>query len=300
MRIGIIRPLEIEYNPDDVKDLEEYIKLLGHEVAHVYVDHMFTSLSKNGIRVFQLHARDKIEEVEIDGGLLRHLGIIKDFEQFMCRIWSIHALELNGVYIMNPVIPWLIASDKFSTLLILSKHGIPIPETLISENFLPAYKFVEKFGECVIKPLRSAMGFGVFKIDNKDFAYYVFSYLMNLSKPIYIQKFLKSKINGDYRIIVVGNEVIGAVLRIGKDWKHNVAQGAKTIPVKLSNELQELSIKVVEILKLDYAGIDIIETNDGHYVIEVNPTLSWQGFKKATGTNPAYYIVKYLIDKIKK
>jgi glutathione synthase/RimK-type ligase-like ATP-grasp enzyme len=56
----------------------------------------------------------------------------------------------------------------------------------------------------------------------------------------------------------------------------------------------------VEVLGLDYGGVDIAETKEGYHILEVNPTMSWQGFKQATGINPADYIVDYLLEKIKK
>ncbi len=146
------------------------------------------------------------------------------------------------------------------------------------------------------------MGFGVFQVDDADVAMYIFSYLTNLNKPMYVQRFLDKVGNGDYRVVVVGNEVIGAEFRRGGvTWKSNVAQGARPEPAKVTNELSELALKAIEVLGLDYGGgVDIAETRDGYFILEVNPTMSWQGFKRATGINPpAKYIVNYLISKVK-
>jgi SSU ribosomal protein S6P modification protein len=144
------------------------------------------------------------------------------------------------------------------------------------------------------------MGFGVFQVDDADVAMHIFSYLVNLNKPIYVQRYLDKVGNGDYRVVVVGNEVIGAEFRRGVSWKSNVAQGAKPEPAKVTSELRELALKSIEVLGLDYGGVDIAETKDGYFILEINPTMSWQGFKRATGINPAVHIVNYLVSKLRR
>ncbi|MGC9153014.1 MAG: ATP-grasp domain-containing protein [Vulcanisaeta sp.] len=299
MDIGIIRPYEVEYNPEDVVDLEDAIRSLGHRVKRVYIDMVGVKLSRGGVGYYQLVGRSNYEELNIAGAILRHIGVIKDFEQFAHRLWVVRAIELGGVYVMNPIMNWLMASDKFASLMLLAKHGLPIPDTVISENMFVAYNTVKEFGKSVIKQIRGAMGFGVFQVDDPDVAMHIFSYLVNLNKPIYVQRFLDKVGNGDYRVVVVGNEVIGAEFRRGISWKSNVAQGAKPEPAKVTGELSELALKAIEVLGLDYGGVDIAETRDGYFILEVNPTMSWQGFKRATGINPAKYIVNHLIRKIK-
>ena len=188
---------------------------------------------------------------------------------------------------------------KPMALLKLSGKGLPIPETVATEHMFVAYSASRRFGSSVVKPLRSAMGFGVFKVDDPDLAMHAFSYLTNLSKPIYVQRYLDKKRNGDYRVVVVGGEVVGAEFRKGATWKSNVAQGAKPVAAKVDGELGELSIKACEALSLEYAGIDIADTREGYVILETNPTLSWQGFKKATKINPAGKIVRHLLDKVR-
>ena len=300
MDIGIIRPYEVEYNPEDVVDLENAIRSLGHRVRRVYIDMVGVRLGRGGISYYQLVGRSNYEEINIAGAVLRHIGVIKDFEQFSHRLWVIKSIELSGVYVMNPVMNWLIASDKFSSLMLLAKHGLPVPDTVVSENMFVGYNTVKEFGKAVVKQIRGAMGFGVFQVDDADVAMHIFSYLVNLNKPIYVQRYLDKVGNGDYRVVVVGNEVIGAEFRRGVSWKSNVAQGAKPEPAKVTSELRELALKSIEVLGLDYGGVDIAETKDGYFILEINPTMSWQGFKRATGINPAVHIVNYLVSKLRR
>jgi ribosomal protein S6--L-glutamate ligase len=237
--------------------------------------------------------------VEVSGAVLRHLGIFRDFEQFLYRVWAAKALEEAGVYVMNPVLPWVAAGDKMAALMKLAKANLPVPPTVVTENMFVGYRAVGEFGRAVVKQLRGAMGYGVFLVDNPDVAFHIFSMLVNINKPIYVQKFLE-KGGGDYRVVVVGGRVVGVEFRRAEGWKSNVAQGARPEPAKATPELEELAIRAVEVLGLDYGGVDIAETKEGYYILEVNPTMSWQGFKQATGINPAEHIIDYLLEKIKK
>jgi SSU ribosomal protein S6P modification protein len=101
-------------------------------------------------------------------------------------------------------------------------------------------------------------------------------------------------------VVVVGGRAIGAEFRRSAGWKTNVAQGARPEPARLTKELEELAVRAVEALNLEYGGVDIAETKEGYYIFEVNPTMSWQGFKAATGINRAPFIVERLLEKIRK
>ncbi len=303
MLIGITG-VEVDHHNKEVEDLMRYIRASGNKFKIIYSDTLGVSIEKGKVYVSQSYSRPsgagmENEVVEVDAVMLRHLGIIRDYEQFAYRLWCIRAFELNGLFVMNPLLSWLTATDKFATLLELAKHGLPIPDTLVTEQMFSAYDAAKSFRSIVVKPLRSAMGFGVFKLDDADAAMHIFSYFTNANKPMYVQRYMEKKNGGDYRLVVVGGQVLGAEFRKGLTWKSNVAQGAIPKLAHADAEMKELAVKATEALKLEYAGIDIAETKSGYVLIEANPTLAWQGFKKATGINPAKYIVSHLIKKVK-
>ncbi|MEM0277828.1 RimK family alpha-L-glutamate ligase [Pyrobaculum sp.] len=299
MKIGIVRPYEVEFNPGDVADLEEAIRKRGHTPVRIYVDMLEVRIGGGRVAVRQAVGRGQPEEVDVPGAVLRHLGIFRDFEQFLYRVWAARALEEAGAYVMNPVLAWVAAGDKMAALMKLAKAGLPVPPTVVTENMFIGYRTVAEFGKAVVKQIRGAMGYGVFLVEDPDVAFHIFSMFANINKPIYVQKYLE-KGPGDYRVVVVGGRAIGAEYRRGEGWKTNVAQGAKPEPAKLTAEMEELAVRAVEVLGLDYGGVDIAETPDGYYILEVNPTMSWQGFKQATGINPAEHIIDHLLEKIKK
>ncbi len=298
MDVGLIRARAAEGGDSkETADLESAIKRQGHHATDIHIDTVGVSMTENGVQLFQLPGARRID---IDCAILRTLGIIKDYEQFSHRIWAVRAIEMNGITVVNSLMQWLAASDKLAALAFLSSNGLPVPDTVSSENFMISYNAAKEFGSVVVKPLRSSMGLGVFKLDDPDVAMHTFSYLVNLNKPIYVQRYLEKIGGGDYRVIVVGNAAIGAEYRRGKTWKSNVAQGAVARAARLNAELQELSVKAAEVLGLDYVGVDIAETKDGYVILETNPSIKWQAFREATGINPAEHIVRHLISKARR
>ena len=300
MKIGLIRPYEIEYNNHDVADLDKAIKSLGHSIRRVYIDKIGVEIGSDGIGITQMSAKGTPEPLDIDCAFLRHLGIIKDYEQFSSRLWSVRAIEQSGTLVMNNLMSWLFASDKLASLSTLAKASLPVPHTLVTEDMFGAYREVKRSGEVVVKPLRGAMGFGVFRLNDPDVAMHIFSYFTNISKPMYLQKYLEKKGGGDYRVIVVGGEVIGAEFRKGTGWKSNVAQGAVPTAARIDSEMKELAVRATESLGLEYAGIDIAKTRDGYFILETNPTVSWQGFRRATKIDVARILVKHIVKRAKE
>jgi len=78
-----------------------------------------------------------------------------------------------------------------------------------------------------------------------------------------------------------------------------VAQGGKAKSIKLSGELRELALRAVEALELIYAGVDILETEQGPVLLEVNASPSWQGLRKGTGVDVARQVVRYIVNLAK-
>jgi RimK family alpha-L-glutamate ligase len=105
----------------------------------------------------------------------------------------------------------------------------------------------------------------------------------------------------DIRAFVLGDQVLASVYRVAQPgkWKTNVAQKAKTEPMQLSTETQELVVKTAKALNLLYAGVDILETAQGVVIAEANASPSWQGIQQATGIKIAESLVKFMIDYMK-
>jgi len=278
------------------KQLLLEMKSRGLEAYYIRPSRLSCIIEKDSIT---LYYGSKV--IEIDGGVIRNLGFISSTEQLIKRIDVLVEMKEKGSVLINDPRSMLLARDKFASLIKLKKHGILVPETTIVENPIDALRITKKWGEVVIKPLIGSLGLGSVKVSDPDIAFRVAKSILSVNQPVYIQKYVEKPNNRDIRIFVVGNEVIGSIYRINpSSWKTNTAQGAIAQILKPSKELAEIAIKACEVLGLDYAGIDVIESKEGYMVLEVNAAPLWKGLMSATGVNPAKYIIDALINKIKK
>lgn len=239
---------------------------------------------------------------DVNGVLLRSIGLVLTDDQLMRRVSLFKHMEENGIPIMNPIDGLRKARDKYISLYILSRHKIPVPRTIITEDLIAAYQAVTKFKTVVIKPLIGSRGFGSVKVEDPDVAFRIMKTILSFGQTLYVQEYIPKKNDRDIRAFVVGNNVIASMYRYAPadSWKTNVAQGAKTEPCKLSSELAELAIKVTETLNLWYSGVDMAEGINGPFILEVNGAPDWRGLKETTRINPAPFIINYLINKAKR
>jgi ribosomal protein S6--L-glutamate ligase/tetrahydromethanopterin:alpha-L-glutamate ligase len=136
------------------------------------------------------------------------------------------------------------------------------------------------------------------RVSDIDTAYQVFKAL-ELGRYVYcLQEFVPHGCE-DIRVFVVGARVVAAMVRCGKTWKTNAAQGAKVAPLDLDDTLRKISILATQSLKADYAGVDILPVEGGGYtLIEVNGIPGWQKLQLATGVEVAAHLVDYTLSEI--
>ncbi|BCU68218.1 alpha-galactosidase [Sulfolobales archaeon HS-7] len=239
-------------------------------------------------------------DMQLDGGIIRSLGFITTTEQLVKRIDVLQELENQGVVLINSPKGILDSRDKYQSLIKLKRRGLPVPETAVVETPMEAMMLTREWGNVVIKPVMGSLGLGIVRVGDPDIAFRVSKSILSINQPVYIQKYVE-KPGRDIRIIVVGDKVLGGVYRINQtSWKTNVAQGSTVQTVKITSELEELSLSAVETLGLDYAGLDIVESSEGYKILEVNASPLWEGFTRGTGILPAGYIVDHLIKKIRR
>jgi ribosomal protein S6--L-glutamate ligase len=290
----------IEYRstpPKSALELIEAIERKNHTPVYLKA-HILDAVIK-GRDVLVYHGRD---EVSVDSAILRNIGFFLSLEVFMKRLGVLEALA-QKIPVINDPSASFIARDKWRCLLRLHAHGIPVPETLITENPFSAMRFVTSKKRAVLKPIMGSLGLGSTLISDPDTAFTISRSLKNTGIPSYYQVYLE-KPGYDYRAFVVGDQVIGAMKRVSSYWKTNIAQGAQGVAVRAEDEpeVYELALKATKILGLEYAGVDIAydTSTQKYFILEVNAFPHWEGLRRATGTNPPDYIVDYIINKTKR
>ena len=298
MRLAVIHDAKKPDAPS--QELLEVIKNKGLTPVFLRISGLSTSIDGWG-RATVFYGKHKL--TKIDGAIVRSIGTTTSIEQYVRRLTLLKELEREGMVVMNPVDGMAKARDKYGALSFLSRAGLRVPETIVTEDIGLAYDFVAKFGKAVIKPLIGSRGYGSVLVDNPEIAFRIFKTLASFNQVIYVQEYIEKK-SYDLRVFVVDGEVLASIQRfITKpgEWRTNVAQGGKAKAYNPPEEVKEMAIKACEVLGLWYAGVDIAETDDRGYVIfEVNAAPDWQGLAEATGVRPAEAITETLIRRCKR
>lgn len=219
-------------------------------------------------------------------------------EQIIYRMDALHRLENAGVQVLNPAIAIERGVDKYYTLTLMEDAGLPVPKTIVNEQFDDAMAaFEELGGDVVVKPLFGSEGRGIIRVADKDTAYRVFRAL-ELGRYIYYQQAYIPHGNEDIRVFVVGDTAVAAMTRRGETWKSNISNGARGEPFKLDKRLADMSVRAVKAVGAEYAGVDILPIAGGGYsFIEVNTIPGWKGLVQATGFDVAGYLADFVLKK---
>ncbi|NWF96764.1 MAG: RimK family alpha-L-glutamate ligase [Candidatus Thorarchaeota archaeon] len=276
------------------KSIIDAMTFRGHEVKAF-------RLSELGAEVphkFTLHEDEDVSGMA--GLLVRTIGYGTG-DQITYRISLLEHLEDAGVYVMNPAYSFRRAKDKYATLTALHKAGIKVPRTYVGENLDAAAKFVEEVGDVVIKPLIGSRGLGSIRAEHRELTYRAMKFIHQLGQVLYVQEMI-DKPDRDIRAFVIGGQMVGAMYRYlpAGEWRTNVHGGGQPVKATLDPEYVECAIKTAEVLRLDYTGVDIIETPEGPCVIEANAAPSWAGLSTVIPVDIAGAIVDHLVNMCKR
>ena len=285
------------YGSKPSKNSEELIEAaqnMGHTVYAGPTGDMSSMISNDGSQFWL--GREDVSDVDLC--LLRSFGP-GSTEQSTRRISMLEHMELAGIKMVNSTYPFRRSRDKYATQYILHSAGIPIPQTYTTESLARAYQQTNEMGEIIYKPILGSMGRGSMKFDDADLAYNAYRLLDRLHHPLILQKYIETP-GRDIRVFIVGDEVVGAVYKYlpEGEWKSNVAQGGRMVEEEMSEKIIDMAFSSTEIMGLDYAGVDILESPEGPVVLEMNASPGWQGLKKATGKDVAEVIVRYGVEQV--
>ncbi len=284
--IGIVAESPVPDEPS--RDLYMELKKRGFHVKYFPISRLSAIIGGDRTAV-----ETKKGPISVDGVFVRGLGLLIDVDSLLRRITLLRMIAEDAVTI-NHVDALIRTRNKFESVYLLAKNGIPVPTTVATEDIVYAYNATRALGRTVVKPIQGSRGYGSFLVDDPDIAFNIYRYLLTLRKPLFLQEYVE-KPNRDIRVMVVGGEPIGCMYRVSeRGWKTNVAQGSRGEPCRVNGELAEISVKATEALGLIYSGVDIGEGKDGYVVFEVNGSPDWREFKKTTGVNPAHYLANVM------
>ena len=207
--------------------------------------------------------------------------------------------EWIGTPVVNRAKAIAAARHKFHSLRILAQHGLPTPPSLTvgSAEFLE--DAVAEVGDYpfILKPFHGTHGSGVMLLDTPTSLTSAVDALCDLHEDYVIQPFIAEAGGVDIRVLVVGGEAIAAMKRSAPvgEFRANIHRGASGEPVSLPDEYIDIAIKAASALELEIAGVDLLQTNEGPVVLEVNPSPGFEELESVTGINIADAIIEFVI-----
>ena len=272
------------------KRLVEEAKKHGHRVRVVKYKNCYLSLNEKHPDIF--YKGEKLPKYDV---------IIPRIANYMTRYGSaiVRQFEMQGVWTVSSSIAITRARDKLRSQQILTKAGIDTPKTLVSRNTTDIDDLLEQIGlPVIIKLASSTHGNGVVLADTKKAARSALQafYLYNEEGTnILLQEYVKESAGTDIRAFVVGSRVVASMKRqsLDDDFRSNLHKGGGGVSVKLTPEENRIAVKAAKAMGLHIAGVDLMRSNRGPLVLEVNASPGF-GVEKITGRNVAEKIIDYV------
>jgi ribosomal protein S6--L-glutamate ligase len=199
--------------------------------------------------------------------------------------------ESMGIYTINSSSAIIHSRDKLYSLQLLLKNGISIPTTGFANSPMDTNDLIEMVGGAplIVKLLEGTQGHGVVLAETKKAAESVINAFKALSANLLVQEFIKEAEGKDLRCFVIGSKVVAAIQREAApgEFKANLQQGGSASIVKITPEEKALALKAAKTLGLKVAGVDIIRSNKGPLLLEVNSSPGLEGIETATGKDIA-------------
>jgi ribosomal protein S6--L-glutamate ligase len=193
--------------------------------------------------------------------------------------------------------------DKLRCLQVLSKEGIGLPKTVFTNYSRNVEHVVESAGGApvVLKLLEGTQGLGVVLAENQNAAQSVLEAFNGLRARVIVQEFIHEAKGADIRAFVVDGEVVGAMKRQGKEGecRSNLHRGGSAMQIELSDEEKYTAIKAAEAVGLGIAGVDMLQSERGPLVLEVNSSPGLEGIERATGVDIAGKIITFIEKNVK-
>jgi ribosomal protein S6--L-glutamate ligase len=219
---------------------------------------------------------------------------------FGCAV--VRQFEQMGVFTLSSSHAISVARDKLRSIQVLSRHAVGFPPTVFLRDPARVDDAMAAIGgpPAVIKVLEGTQGVGVILAESVKNAQAILETLKLAKQNVLLQKFVAESRGRDVRAIVVGDKVVASMRRVarGDEFRANVHRGGRTEAVELSEPYRACAIRAAQILGLRVAGVDLLESDEGPKVIEVNSSPGLEGIETATGVDVASAIIAHLEEQV--
>ena len=275
------------------KQLKSAFAVRGYIAEYVSLTDCRIVVQEEGLPLFipgfELALPDAVFVRGVPGGSLTEVVLYLDI---------LHALKIMGIPVYNDGHAIERSVDKGMTSFLLQQHKLPTPQTWVLRDRAKALEIAErelKQGHPLIsKPIFGSQGEGIRRIEKISDLFW----LAHSQGIYYLQRFVACEGEGysDWRVFVINGRAIAAMRRKGIHWLNNVARGAQCEAMPINDAMSDIAVKATMALQMNYAGVDIICTQEGEYkVIEVNSIPAWKGLESVCNVQVAEILVDDLL-----
>lgn len=292
MRIAILSRSQSIYS---TRRLVEAAEARGHEVRVVDTLRCYMNIASARPTI---HYRG--EQLEPFDAVIPRIGASITFYGTAV----LRQFEMIGTFPLNESVAVTRSRDKLRSLQLLSRRGIGMPVTGFARAPDDIGDVIEMVGGAplVVKLLEGTQGIGVVLCETRKAAESVLEAFMGLNVSIMVQEYIKEAGGADIRCFVVGDKVVAAIKRqaLPGEFRSNLHRGGTAEVAKITPQERALATRAARIMGLNVAGVDILRSNHGPLVMEVNSSPGLEGIEGATSKNVADLIIEFLEKNARK
>ncbi|ABE58595.1 MULTISPECIES: 30S ribosomal protein S6--L-glutamate ligase [Chromohalobacter] len=236
----------------------------------------------------------KGEEIEPFDAIVPRIGASVTF--YGCAV--LRQFEMMSTYVLNDSVSITRSRDKLRSLQLLSRKGLGLPVTGFahSPDDIPDLITMVKGAPLVIKLLEGTQGIGVVLAETNQAAESVIQAFMGMKANIMVQEYIKEAKGADVRCLVIGDKVVAAMKRQAAEgeFRSNLHRGGTASVIRITPEERSTAIRAAKAMGLRIAGVDLLRSNHGPVIMEVNSSPGLQGIETATGKDIAGQIIEYI------
>ncbi len=286
MKIGVLSRRPELYSTER---LVESAKQRGHDVR--VINHLLCYMSIASHRP-EIHYKG--EEVDDLDAVIPRIGASVTFYGTAV----VRQFEMMGVYAVNESVAISRSRDKLRSLQLLARKGIGLPVTGFAHSTKATEDLIQMVGGAplIVKLLEGTQGKGVLLADTEQAAQSTIEAFRTLKTRFLVQEFIKEAGGADIRCFVIGDKVVASMIRKGKagEFRSNIHRGGSAAQIKITPEERSTATRSARIMGLNVAGVDLLRSNHGPLVMEVNSSPGLEGIENATGIDVAGKIIEFI------